>query len=162
MKNPAVLLFLLMVIGCSVKEPKEQTTAGAVEEIDLPAMTITTTSAEEINVKTLKGRTVLILFQPDCDHCQREAEAIRKNLEAFQQYQLLFISSSPINEITAFAETYKLNNHPQITFGYTTLENVLNNFGPIPAPSVYVYNENGKLVKSFNGETDIDRILNVL
>lgn len=64
--------------------------------------------------------------------------------------------------IQKFAADYKLTGKETVHFGNTTVDNVLNNFGAIHAPSIYVYNEQGNLVASFSGQTAIDTIVKVL
>jgi hypothetical protein len=39
------------------------------------------------------------------------------------------------------------------------VEAILNTLGPQPSPAVYIYDEQGRLVKSFLGETKIENIL---
>ena len=109
-------------------------------------------------VNKLPGNVALVLFQPDCDHCQREAEQIRLNLEGFKDYKLYFISSAPMPEITRFAEQYKLVNLNNVVFARTEAQNVIKAFGPIEAPSIYLYKK-GSLIESFNGEVAIEVVL---
>jgi cytochrome oxidase Cu insertion factor (SCO1/SenC/PrrC family) len=159
-----MLLFfavLAALTGCSTKEKEAQQEDVAVPN-DLPAMTISLPDGRTIDARTLKGKNVLVLFQPDCDHCQHEAEEVRENLEAFRDYTLYFISSAPMAEIEKFASDYKLSGNSNVVFGWTATENVLNNFGPIQAPSVYIYADQGRLVQKFNGQTDVGVIVKYL
>ncbi|HEX6227568.1 MAG TPA: redoxin domain-containing protein [Chryseolinea sp.] len=128
---------------------------------DLPNMTVTSLDETHINLRTLKDKTILILFQPDCDHCQREAKEIRENLDAFKNYSLYFISADQFDPVKKFGEDYDLITQPNVHFALTTVDNVLKNFGAIPAPSVYIYADQ-KLVKKFNGEVSIGRILQAI
>ena len=50
---------------------------------------------------------------------------------------------------------------PMFILQLTTVDNVIKNFGGIPAPSVYIYADQ-KLVQKFNGEVTIDRILQAI
>ena len=111
-----------------------------------------------VNTSELKGKTIIILFQPDCDHCQREASEIREHLEAFKSYNLYFITSAEKSDVEKFIKNYNLFGHPNIFFGLTSTDEVLKNFGPIPAPSLYIYADQ-LLVQKFNGETAIEKIL---
>jgi peroxiredoxin len=160
---------LVLAVGCAKKEGKPQensTTKEAasqkVEASDFPSMQITLLDGKLMNAKELKGKTVLVLFQPDCDHCQHEAEDIEDHLASFRDYTLYFVSSAGPEEIRKFSNTYKLSGIPNIIFGATTVESILNNFGAIQAPSIYIYSEEGKLVNSFNGQTDVGVILKYL
>lgn len=122
---------------------------------DLPAMQVTGLDGRTFPVKSLKGKTVIVMFQPDCDHCQREATQIQENIAAFKPYQLYFITTAASAEIKKFAAEYKLNTYRNVHFGTTTLGDILSTYGPIETPSLYIYNADGRLVKKFNGEANI-------
>jgi peroxiredoxin len=162
MRNGIVVVALFFAMACSKKENKPEERAIASEPNDLPAMQIVLLDGKEVKAKELVGKNVLILFQPDCDHCQHEAVAIEENLAAFRDYTVYFVSSAASSEIKKFSNDYKLSGIPNILFGTTTLENVLNNFGAIQAPSIYIYSPQGKLVQHFNGQTDIGVIMKYL
>ncbi len=146
---------LLITFGCSTNTPKD----SPIVETDLPTMPITLVNSTRIDTKSLTGNIVLVFFQPDCDHCQREAQVIQKNITHFKSYSMYFISSAPLPQIDQFAREYQLANLPHVYFGATTSDYVLSNFGPIETPSIYIYNASGKLAKSFNGETAIEEIV---
>lgn len=160
------ILLTILTAGCQ-RKPKQAPEKAFIPppmppQNDLPAMPVSLLSGESINLKTLTGKTVLVLFFPDCDHCQREAQAIEKNLAAFDSYQIYFVSSATPEELTAFAQAYQLADKANVHFGTTTSEYVLANFGAISTPSIYIYSAEGKKVTSFNGETAIEVILKYL
>lgn len=169
MKTWILLLALLstFLLHCSgpssekreQKEKKEATTEQ--KQNDLPKMMITTLDKTQVNARILEGNIILILFQPDCDHCQREAKEIREHLDSFKEYSIFFISADQMPSIEKFGKDYDLLGHQNIYFGMTTIENVLNNFGSIPAPSIYIYS-NQKLIQKFNGEVAIEKLLQVI
>ncbi len=168
MKKRSILLSLLLsyfLFSCSNPSSQTQETTAEKQIVttqnDLPNMVITTSDNIQINTRSLKGNTILILFQPDCDHCQREAEEIRRYIDSFKDYQLYFISADQMLAIEKFAKDYDLLGHANIYFGSTTVDNVLNSFGSIPAPSVYIYS-NQQLQQKFNGEVAIEKILQAI
>ncbi len=125
----------------------------------LPNLPLTTTIGTQTNAQELTGKVVLVLFQPDCDHCQREAEAIREHLDAFADYTLYFITYAPMQDIQQFARDYKLSGQDNIFFALSEVQPILDNFGSIPTPSLYIYSDQQKLVKAFEGEAPIKEIL---
>lgn len=129
---------------------------------ELPELTVNLLNGTPVNLRTLKGKIILILYQPDCDHCQRESTALREHIEALQSYEVYFITASTVQESEAFAKEYKFNDQINVHFALTPVEKIVNTFGPISAPSLYVYSEDHALVKHFNGETPVDDILKVL
>lgn len=168
MKITIGLLFLCTITfaGCRWEKKEAAKNGEAVETAantknDLPFIPITLTDGTVVNVKDFKGKNILVLFQPDCDHCQHEAEDIEKQLAAFKDYKMYFVSAAPMPEIEKFATTYKLKGKENVVFGNTAAENVLNNFGPIPAPSIYIYNDQ-TLKKGFEGQTDVGLIIQAL
>jgi peroxiredoxin len=150
-------------LSCSRPSPEVKTNnPSTVQSInDLPRMKVTKLDGVPIDIRTLSGKIVLILFQPDCDHCQREAKEIREHIEAFKDYSLYFISSDQMPAIEKFGNDHGLLNYSNVHFASTTVESILNNLGPIPAPSVYIYSDQ-RLVQKFNGEIAIEKILQTI
>lgn len=157
-----IIFFLItgLFFACSTK-PKEKSVEVAPKRNDLPAMPITLMNGQTIEAKALQGNVVLVLFQPDCDHCQHEAQDIEQRLSEFKDYTLYFVTSNPQPEAERFASDYKLKDRDHVIFGLTPAQSVLNNFGPIQAPSIYIYSD-GRLKKSINGQTDVSEIIQSL
>jgi len=147
-------LFLTLLICCSNTNSNNEQIVN-----DLPALQIQLNDGSNVSVKTLPGKIALILFFPDCDHCQREAAQIQKHIAGFKDYTLYFISSAPFEEINHFASTYQLQNYKNVVFARTEAKNVLNAFGPIETPTIYLYDKNGKLIETFSGEVAIEVVL---
>ena len=139
---------------------KEQTTAAQTLN-DYPDLHVVLLGGDSLATKTLEGNNVFIFFQPDCRHCQIEAINIEQRLAEFKNYRLYFISSSTMESIRAFAESFDLDDRKNVKFGWTSTESVLEHYGPIQTPSVYIYS-GAKLRKSFNGQTDIENIIEAL
>lgn len=158
------LLALIFLFQCQKSEKissaAQQTNTSEPAVNEMPSMEVILLNGSKKNMKDVNEDVVIILFQPDCDHCQREATQIQERLRVFDDYSLYFISSSSLGEIEKFSTDYKLNG-PQIHFAQTTVESILSNFGSIPAPSLYIYRKK-KLVKKFNGETNIEEVLKFL
>ena len=151
-------LFLLIVVQCCSSSSDKATNSVAGQN-DLPQMVVTKPDGSQLNMNEMTGKIVLILFQTDCDHCQREAAAIQENISAFKPYSVYFITTSSQQQIDTFAKKYRLADYPNVHFCLTTSESILDNFGPIDTPSLYIFSSDRKLVKSFNGETPIGEIL---
>ncbi|HYF67100.1 MAG TPA: redoxin domain-containing protein [Ohtaekwangia sp.] len=160
----ALLLCLsVTLVSCtsSSKKSDEDQTA-VVGKNDLPAMKLTFVDGKETSAKKLDGKSILILFQPDCDHCQREAQDIAGHLDSFNNYTLYFISSAPLEQISKFSVDYGLQDRANVSFAQTTVDDVLNTFGSIPTPSIYIYSSEKQLVKAFNGEVSIAEVIKEL
>ncbi|HEY9047000.1 MAG TPA: redoxin domain-containing protein [Ohtaekwangia sp.] len=153
----------ILTVACQSQKKQEQPEAAYIPLMpaameQLPDMHLTLLDGKPIAFRSLSGKNILIMFQPDCDHCQREAKQFSEKIDAFNAYQIYFTSTAPAEELQKFSIEYKLNNQPNVHFGSTTANEIIENLGPIDAPSVYIYHDS-KLIQKFNGETDIAVIL---
>jgi cytochrome oxidase Cu insertion factor (SCO1/SenC/PrrC family) len=142
--------------------PELKADIAAPVKSELPDMQVTLVDGKIVDLKTLRSKTVIVLFQPDCDHCQHEAEEIKANIDRFKNQTMYFVSSSPVDQIVKFSKDYKLDGQSNIFFGATTVQKILDTFGPIAAPSIYIYSENGQLIQKFNGQTPVGDIIQYL
>jgi len=154
-----LILWALFACNAPSAENKLIHEPNATVENDLPHLRIKLLDKSEIDARQLEGKVVLVFFQPDCDHCQREASEIAQNLVGFKDASLYFVSSDSPEKVANFAKDYKLNGVERVYFGIASTESVLKNFGPITTPSFYIYSAEGKLVKAFNGEVEISALL---
>src|SRR6185437_1446603 len=61
------------------------------------------------NKDLVKKKPVLIMiFSPDCGHCQHETEVLLKNIDHFKNTQILMTTWLPYSEMAAFYKTYKI------------------------------------------------------
>jgi hypothetical protein len=164
LKPGLLILVFAFVAGCEKKTTSEavQSPTTEVERNDRPAMRALLTTGVLLDFRSVDQKMIIILFQPGCDDCQIEAEQISKNIEAFKGYKLYFMSSHPIGELKKFAADYGFANNPDVIFGQVTVDGVIQNFGQVHTPSVYIYNEMGKMIKAFNGKTDVNQIISAL
>ena len=154
-----------VISSCSKPEKHTDTQTQKIEpaEInDLPAILLMEQDGKQYSTRSLAGNTLLIFFGPECEHCQREAVQIHKNLKGFERYTLYFIALDPFPLITKFAEDYKINNQPNIHFARADGPTVFNSLGQIQTPTILIYAANRKLIKRFDGETKIEEILKLL
>ena len=154
-----VMAVIYFVIPTKQKEPAIES-GPAVNEF--PNIMLTLPDGSQQNARTLKGKSILILYFPDCDHCQREATEISNHLKSFESYDVWFISSASFTDIERFAKDYKLAGYANVHFVRTEVQDVINNFGAIATPSLYIFSESKRFVKAFNGETKIEEILKYL
>ena len=147
----------LILFNCTPSKKQDQ-----VVKNDLPDITLHLVRGESHKATTLPGKVVLIFFGPDCDHCQRQAESILKQLDVFKNYSLYFIASNPEQEIIQFAEKYNLQSYPNIFFARAEVAEVIGKMGPMSVPGIFIYSDEKHLIKKFNGETAIDEIAKFL
>ena len=105
-----------------------------------------------------KKPTVIILFSPDCSHCQIVTKDLIEHIDLYKKAQIIMVSSLDFNNIKKFYEDYKIADHPNITMGRDG-SYFLGSFYKITSfPSIFVYNKKGKFVKSFEGSVKMEKI----
>ncbi len=102
--------------------------------------------------------TVIISFMPTCHFCQYEAKAVEEHSAAFEQVNLLMVTSAPEAEAIQFAEEYKLKDDPNVVILTDEFQQFQTTFGTSAVPSVFIYDKQQKLVKHFAGETKMEAI----
>jgi len=158
-----LIIFVLLTLtlwDCTQSKKEADAPRQEVEEInELPYLNYKTLTGEPLTTRSLPGSSILILFNTDCDHCQHEAKEISERVEAFKNYQLLFIASDSLNNIESFAKTYGLADKPNVKFGRAEFRDVFQNFGGVSTPAIYIFSRERKFVKSFFGQTPIEELI---
>jgi thioredoxin-related protein len=127
----------------------------------LPPFTIIkvpdSTRFEKANLQ--KNRPVMIMvFSPDCDHCQHEIKEIKSHIKLFKNAQIVMISNLGYHYIKKFYQEFGIAKYPNITMGMD-YRYLLGSFFNIDAvPAVFVYNKNGKFVKAFDRNASVQSI----
>ncbi|MBK5279522.1 MAG: redoxin domain-containing protein [Bacteroidia bacterium] len=157
----AVVLYLA-VSGSEEKKPESAPPPKKDLVSQLPNLKLLGLDGSVNYSREFTGKNVVVLYHPDCDHCQREAKEIRTQIKAFEDYDVWFVASDSFENISQFATDYDLVNHSNVHFARAEVEEIINNFGSIPTPSLYIYSEELQLVKAIEGETKIEEIIKYL
>jgi peroxiredoxin len=128
---------------------------------ELPNVNIQKTDGAMMSLASAPEKSVLIFFDPSCDHCQNEAKQISERKQVFRDYSVYFVAADSIKSITKFATDYNLI-EPNFYFAHAEGIDVYNTMGPMPSiPAIYIYNKR-RLVKKFEGETKLEEIIKFL
>ncbi|HET9825752.1 MAG TPA: thioredoxin [Chitinophagaceae bacterium] len=109
-----------------------------------------------------KNKPVLIiLFNPDCDHCKHEIEDILKNMDDLKNVQIVLSTMMPFSLMKSFYEKYSLERFDNITVGQD-FQYLLPTFYQIHfMPYLAMYDKKGNLVTTFEGTMKIQDLVNV-
>lgn len=107
-------------------------------------------------------KMIFFFFNTECDHCQAEAKLIRRELRQLKKTNIYFISTESIETIRAFGKTYDLLVASNVTLGQIDGKEVFEKFGVNTFPMVFIYSEDGKLLKKYTGEVKIEAITKYL
>ena len=106
-----------------------------------------------------KGRaTVVLFFDPGCDHCQRQAEWLRAAEGQFKGAQFVWVSTADMAEIQSFQKKYFAGASVKHHFARDTKYVFDAVFGYSVAPTVLAFDAAGKLRKAWSNEVAADEI----
>lgn len=114
------------------------------------------------NLKPNKA-TVVMLFDPGCDHCQAQATLIKQAASRLQNVQFVFVSIDEATYVNAFREQYLAGAGLDMVFLLDKAFKFDSYFSRSPIPSLFVYGADNRL-RGFwkNEEVPIQDILDAI
>ncbi len=109
-----------------------------------------------------KKATVIIIFSPDCDHCQHATKELTANIGLFKKAQIIMASSLEYAYVKKFYEEYKIADYPNIIMGRDPSYFFGTFFRVRSFPAIFVYDKKGNFVQSFDGSVPVEKIAEVL
>ncbi len=142
----AVALFIVGYLAYQQLKP-EPTLPGKLEK--LPKFSFPKIGSKgEISRSDLRGgKTVVLYFSPDCEHCRALGSDIGKQIGSLRDIDFVFVTRFDEGDAIAFARDFGLWEQPNIYFGLDMNASFYNYFGEMYVPSAYVFNEDGKLLQ---------------
>lgn len=109
-----------------------------------------------------KKPTIIIVFSPDCEHCQHEIKEIQASYGLFKKAQIVMASPLDFNYIKKFYEEYHIADFPNIVMGRDPTY-MLGTFYKVRSfPAIFVYNKKGDFVEAFDGSVPVKKIADAL
>jgi thioredoxin-related protein len=108
-----------------------------------------------------KKAVLLMIFSPDCEHCQHEAEELVARKEAFKDIHIIMATTLPIYKMKEFGEKYGLDQLTNVVIakdpyfllpGFYEIRNL---------PFMALYNKKGMLLRTYEGSVGLDKILQI-
>lgn len=126
----------------------------------LPKISLTGLDSTTITLTSKNQPTVIFYFDPHCEHCQQEAKELKKQAQAFQDAQLLWLSTERLWLLREFEKEYELQKGlSSLTIVQISPQDADKQFGFRTVPTILIYDSKGNLVKKYVGETKIDAIV---
>jgi thiol-disulfide isomerase/thioredoxin len=107
-------------------------------------------------------KTLLIVFNPDCEHCVFEIRQISNHLEDLPDTEIIMITTVQNNITREFMVKEGLDSIPRIKILRCEPVVFKEVFGTMPFPTVFIYGRNKKLLRILKGEVNIELITNSL
>lgn len=152
----ALLLGVLAALSLGIKTRLVHNHRVASQTRHFSRFSTTTADGQQVQVAPLDGQpTVLIYFDPDCDHCQQEARAYRSAMASLGKTRVLWLASVPQPVLQRFVRNYGLAPAQVL---YLDQELAYRRFGFTTVPDIMVYGADGNLARRFKGQTSFSQI----
>ena len=106
-----------------------------------------------------KKPVMLMLFNPQCEHCQHETEELVKNIDKFKGIQIVMSTSMLFDSMVTFREKYKLADYKNIVVAQDVNYFLFSYYMIHSLPFLAFYDKKKELISVFEGGLPMDRIL---
>jgi len=137
--------------------------APFLKDKNIPKFTLNLTTGKSFsNTQIPKSKyTCIIIFSPDCSHCQDEATELTKNADKFKSVFFIWNSYKEMADIKAFATKYGLDKQSNVIVGRDPEFSIPVFFRPRMTPFVALY-ANGQLLKVYEQGVKVPELLKVI
>lgn len=106
-----------------------------------------------------KTPVLIMMFSPDCEHCQHEAEQIVAMREELKKIHIVMATTYPLQRMKEFAEAYHLNGLPNVVLGRDVSYLLPPFYDMRNFPYLALYNKNGELIETVEGSLSMEKVL---
>ncbi len=126
-------------------------------EISLPGK-----RTDPVTISIHNAPIIIMYFEPDCYYCHIETEALLERIDEFSGIDIYLITANEWDEIEGFTAQYNLQNYNRIVTGKICRQDFYESYGARVVPSLFIYDETGKLLYNSSGYTPVTVILEAL
>jgi thioredoxin-related protein len=105
-----------------------------------------------------KKATLLMVFSPDCDHCQHETKELTDKIKLFKKVQIVMASWLPYDQVKQFYKDYHIADYPNITMGWDKAFMLPSYYKFQSLPFMALYDKKGNLISVFEGSVSLDKV----
>lgn len=109
-----------------------------------------------------KSTVLLILFNPQCEHCQHETEDIIRQIDKFKNTRIVMATNMPFDTMMTFRARYQLEKYRNIIVGQDTHYFLPSFFMISNLPFLACYNRKKELITVFEGSVPVEKLLQEL
>ena len=162
MKRLPLILFLL-ALACR-GFTQVDTIAPYLKTKHLPTFTLVTLDSVAFTQDVLDTgkHTILMLFNPECEHCRNQMERFLKMPEFYGDVQMVLISIENLEKTRHFYKKYHLKNYSFIHIGKDTKWFFIRYFRAETIPVLAFYNKKNGLEFFKQGDADENEIREAL
>jgi thioredoxin-related protein len=106
-----------------------------------------------------KKAVMIMIFNPECDHCKHETEEIIKNINKFKKIEIVMATPREFESMKQFYGHYELKRFKNIHVGRDMAFTLPVFYDIRSLPFLAFYDKQGKLIDTFEGSMPIEKVL---
>ncbi len=106
-----------------------------------------------------KKPVLLMVFSPECTHCQHTAEEMVENKKDLKDIHIIMATIHPIFELNKFMKKYGLDKMPNVVAGKDIYFLLPPFYGLKNFPYMALYDKKGNLILGFEGSLSMPKLL---
>jgi thioredoxin-related protein len=108
-----------------------------------------------------KSKVLLMLFSPDCSHCQHTAEELYTYKKEMKDIQVVMATMHSITDMRKFIARYKLDSLENVKVGKDFSYFLIPYYSIRNFPFMAFYNKKAKLISVFEGSMSIPKVIRI-
>ncbi len=120
-----------------------------------PILDLISLTRKSYNTRQLSGAPVnklVVVFDPDCDHCTYEIHELLSNAGKFKNTSILFISPQPVQLLEKFENELDRISLPNVMMFSIDQGQLFKTFNIKSFPEIYLYGKDNKEIINYTGE----------
>ncbi|MGB4958735.1 MAG: redoxin domain-containing protein [Saprospiraceae bacterium] len=158
----SIFIGLIVVIIPKMVQKAKSQEISQINRENLLLKDATSIDGRSINFGSRKKFSVIIFFNPSCHICIEEMKSIRKRIDEFKETEIIFVSDVTKDSLVQYVQLQDFMDQANIFVVADTSRVITDYFRISIIPSIFIYDDAGRLVKHFQGETKIDAIIKYL
>jgi len=163
-KITAALLVFFISAAAFAQVPPNDTTAPYYKNPNLPLFKMYNLDSVAFTQSVLvkHKKTIVMMFNPECGHCQKEIDILLSIPQVTQNTQIILVSTEPLAKIKEFYFKNHLERFPYIFAGKDIKYFWGRFFKPSTIPVLAFYNEQDQFITLHQGNMDKAEVIAAL
>ena len=126
----------------------------------MPDFTFALVPEGAVNTMNLPTKTTFVIFfNPGCEHCEYEGRELAARRSEFAASNILMVSGASRDSIMNYRRRHGFDDIPNFHTACDSVSASRAFFDVKGIPTVFIYDAERKLIKTFRGEVKIDALL---
>lgn len=157
-----IYLAFIFTIICSLQASAQSQILGA----DMPKAIFYKTDGHKFYTAQIpkNSKSLLMLFDATCDHCQKVASNLSKRSKELAKVNVYLISQDELRSITYFMNNFgkALQQNTNVIVLQDRDHVFIPLFNPKKYPALYLYDKNKKLIFQSSNENDVPKLFDLV